>query len=497
MNINYILISLATLSSLNLAMELDQPKENPIIVQPTNKVSSLRKLAARSFCQAMHPNNTSCTLDQVKRLADKASIVPQELKNYLAKRLAIENADVFARLQEPKLLTKRSECTSCQVSKDTKKVWFLEGSWQSDNRLVCLDIPTATETVVDLNKTSYKILTFDDMGETHFAINEDGCQVAFACRRHQGQFFQIKLVTYNLNTKEFTEIINLPTHDVDLKAFANNRVLLNRTTVQNHNDPRTYIIDCAQKQIKTLPHQAMAMSPSGKYVMTYNNQHAHIAIHGPDDTALKQVPHVLTNCMPAFNEDESCVSSVESDPLGSNLRIWDLKSGSLLHTIRYPHSITRVIFKKDSIITCMNVNHSVAAIYKTNLKTSLTKLLVKNGNRFAINHDGALSLTSCNSGLVQMNVTETQKMINHYADADESYIRNPGFVNNDEHIMISEYNMIGSFRNMCLKRYSTHLAVTKNKTVEQLLAMCLSARPKKEHKSWYGYIMDFIGNFDG
>lgn len=503
MNINYILISLATLSSLNLAMELDQPKENPIIVHPTNKVSSLRKLAARSFCQAVHPNNTSCTLDQAKRLADKAAIVPQELKNYLAKRLAIENADVFEDMnsEKPDLLTKRNNCCSSQVTKDTKKVWFLEGSWQHTNRLICLDIATATETVLNLNKTLYKLATVDEIeGDDHFVPNYDGSEIAFACF-HRGHHMAIFLVTYNTQTKQFNQIMQLPTRNVQLKSFNNNQVIMGCTQVNNAQDARTYLIDCAKKQMQTINESLLGVSPANNYFSTYNSLQKTMTLYNADGTRVQQFPHFREcRCAPGFNSDETIMATF----VDNSVHIWDIKTQQLLHTIQYPFAINKVIFKNNETIivlptTRVEDNSAVYSAYKTKLKTGQTKLLVKNGNRFAINHNGTLSLTTCNSGPVQLNTAENQKMIKRYPVdvADESYIYGPGFVNNDGHIMLSERHMSGSFINTCLKRYSTHLAVTKNKTVEQLLALCLSARQKKERKSWYRHIMDFIGNLDG
>ncbi len=469
----------------------------PLIATPMHSAPSLRELAAHTLCRAMHPNNSSVALNQTKALALKAHGLPEDLKNYLLRRLVIENADAFEAMnqEKPVVLTKRSNCCSCQVTKDTKKVWFLEGSWQHTNKLICLDIPTGTETILDLAKTPYRIATVDDMeGDDHFCPNEDGSEIAFACF-HRGHHANIFLVTYNVHTKQFNEIMQLPTRNIQLKSFHNNQLIANRTQVNNPQEARTYLIDCAQKRIKaTVPQSLLRVSHSAAHFATYDRVQRTMALYAANGTLINQFPH-YANRAPGFNADETIIATiVDNNAITSSMvHIWDIKTHQLLYKVKYPFSVGEVLFTNDDCIiafSCQN-NNGTYEVHQTNLKTQHTKLLVESNFRVSLNHDGTLSLAGSRCPITLAS-TENQKNIKTYNAADESWIHGTGFVNNDEHIMLYEARWLGSFRNTRITRYATHRALTKGKTLKELLDLCITARDKKEQTGWMAYLYNLI-----
>ncbi len=479
--------------ALTPAMEV--PLNPTIVATPTTQVLSLKQQAARAACRAIHPDSKKVSLDQAKVAATKAkTITNPDVKAYLLAGLKVENADAFEAMltEEPQMLTKRRLFAETQLTQDTKKVLFLERhDWQfHTNQLFCLDIPTGKETIIDLNKTPYHLLSLPEDEPNYFYIpNHDGSQLALACTKnlnysnYDGRVF---LVIYDAATQKFNEIIQLPTSNIQLRALSNNIVVANRTT-QDPEEVRTYLIDCAQKRITTVPQPLLSVSKSGRYFTTKTTDQ-NVTLHTSDGSAIGVFNH--TRSKPALNEAETQITTI----VNNGIHIYDINTRQLLHRIEYPFLVDRVLFKNDhTVIARSNITHDgTYAYYETDLKTEHTKELVKSRYSTYVNRDGSLSLTG-GRGPITLATTENKNHIKTFNNADESWAYEGGFANNDEHILIQESSMYLSFQNIWIKRYPTFKRITNNIPLEQLIDLCVETREKKE-QSWMSYLRELVLN---
>lgn len=485
----FALLSFLCLATLSPAMELPQAP-GTIIAEPTRKVSSLKKQAARSFCHAMHPDNRTLPLDQVLKLAAQAGRLDHDMEAKLSRNLVKENADVFEKINEdePVCLNNLYRCVNnYRLTKNTKKIWANESSEYYNNTLICLDIPTATQTILDLNKTPYRILP----NESYYIPNDDGSILAMACFK-KGQPHELPpfLIIYNSQaTKEeekFTEVMVLPTENIHFKSFCNNQIVAYNNHPNSPQELQTYFIDCDQKKITTtLPAELLAVSKSGTHIATYNSTQKIMTLYKSDGTEIGTFPS--HQYAPAFTIDETKMATM----VEKCAYIWDINTHTLLHEIHYPvHRVYELAFKNDHCIIAtayayvmqdeqLTVSYKT---YKTNLNTRHTRLLAESNSPIRTNHDGSLHVheSAADKKIVSLGSTTQQKNLRAYHSPTKICIFGPGFTNNNEYLLLTEtgVNPFSAAELPWIKRYTTHRAITNTATVEELLALCIAERQK-------------------
>ena len=493
--INYALIFFVLISNLISAMEKPEPAH--IVAEITHTAPSLKQLAAASICKSVHPN-ADMPLEKAKALTTKVKTLNGDLKEYLLKRLTIENADAFIEMNSEKfvILSKKNIGYGCRPTDDGKKLYFLprQGPWGACyTKLEHVNIEDATANTIDLSKTPYRLATIDHDEEynDHFIPNEDGSKLALVCfKQNIPGIFGIFLISYDCNNKQCTELTQLPTRAVSLEKFHNNHIFI--TNTQQAAGAMTYRVNTAINQILTMPQKLQAVSPKTQYATTYDNARKVIAVHKNNPGNFQQLFEVAsTNNNPAFNEKETCIATIHDN----YVEIRDIEKNTILECIKYPFNVSCVKFKDDHTIVARAVLGN--EIYETNLSTHQTKCLAKSvHDDSTLSHDATLNLLG-NEGLsLSLQSIEARKEIKKFDDAEKCYTYGEGFANNNRHILIKEVNHYSSFRNECLKRYPTHLAFTNGKTLEQLLDACLKTKEAKEKKGWLAWTAQILASLN-
>lgn len=476
-----------------LSNSMEKPEPTPIIAEVTHTAPSLKQLAATSICKAVHPQ-AKVPLEKAKSLALKVKALNGDLKEYLLKRLTIENADAFIEMnsEQPIILTKKDLGYGCRPTDDGKKLYFLQeqSPWGSSyTKLEYMNVADAAEGAIDLSKTPYRIATidYDNEYQDHFIPNEDGSKLALVCfKRHNPGIF---LISYDCAHKQCTELIQLPTRHVCLEKFSNNQIFI--TNTQQAPVAMSYRVNTAINQILTLPQKLQAVSPSTQYTTTYDNARNVVVVYKNNPGNFQRLFECASSNFPSsFNEKETHIATIYDN----FIEIRDIQSNTLLNRIQYPFIVSRVNFKNDhTIIVQANLN---SEIYETDMSAQQTKCLVKSVHGYnQLNNDATLSL-SRNHGSMSLQVTEAKKEIKKINDAENSYEYGPGFCNNDRHLLIKEVSHYSSFRNEYLKRYPTHLAFTNGKTLEQLLDACIKTREAKEKKGWLAWTAQILASLN-
>lgn len=493
---NYAFLSLALVS--NLASSMERPEPAPIIAEVTHTAPSLKQLVAASICKAVHPS-AKVRLEKSKALACKAKALNGDLKDYLLKRLTIENADTFIDMNPEKfqILTKKNVGYGCQPTDDGKKLFFLQeqSPWGfSYTKLEYINVADGTEGTIDLSKTPYRIATidYDNEYQDHFIPNEDGSKLALVCfKRHNPGIF---LISYDCAHKQCTELTQLPTRNVCLEKFQNNQIFI--TNTQHAAGPMLYRVNTAINQSIMLPQILQAVSPLMHYLITYDNARKVIAVHKNNTGNFQQLFEVVsTDDQPAFDKKETCIAIINNNCI----EIRDIEKNIIVKKIQYPCSITQVKFKDDHTIIARAriTQENDYQIYETDLCTHQTKCLVKTAHPYPnLNPDATLSISG-NHGSLSLQSTEARKEIKKFNQREYSYAYGPGFCNNDRHVLIKEVSHNSSFRNECLKRYPTHVAFTNGKTLEQLLDACIKDRESKEEKKgWFAWTAQILASLN-
>ncbi len=441
------------------------------------ELPSLKELAACTFADTFDPNNTKHSLDQLHLLRKKARLLPQELQEHVKTTIVKEKAEIFEQINNAKplrLSDKEIYCDSnFKISPNSEYLCYItqkrlpnnEPQWPVDT-LALIHLPSGKE-----NRIVHPQISCGDteIGHicTYFTFSDDSSHIFF----------------HDILTKS-----NLFTYDIAKKEIAG----CNKIPQKIEN----YVVTNNKKRLINSPFVKPILDPTQNYYISHQPAENTITINTIEGTPLFTLPHVTSNTggtektLAQFSPSGQQIATVQD----KTIALWNFTTRQLFHSLHYHDKVEQFSFAdENTLLVGISKKNRVINLLRNRINSRTWSLIAYNIGKF--NHETQLSADS----LLYAGPHNSENCLVHCLKQTclKTYPAEPAWV---YHTIIPDGSaiIIKGFYLLDTRYYPylyyTHRAITNHASLDQLLALFIAERQKKNGMKVDSELINTMGN---